>query len=69
MEAEPPDLVVLDLMMPRMDGHQVLKQDADEPAAARHPGGLSVGQRREPNVVIGVGLAAADYITKPFRPA
>jgi DNA-binding response OmpR family regulator len=68
MEAEPPDLVVLDLMMPHMDGHQVLKRMLMSPRLRDIPVVFLSANDREPNVIIGVGLGAADYITKPFRP-
>ena len=63
-----PDIVLLDVMMPGMDGYEVcrrLKADAGHP---RHPGDLrdrpERGGRRDP----GFALGAADYITKPFSP-
>ncbi|MFO0980509.1 MAG: response regulator [Planctomycetota bacterium] len=68
LEADPPDLVVLDLMMPRMDGHQVLKRMLMSPRLRRIPVIFVSANDQEPNVVIGIGLGAADYITKPFRP-
>jgi DNA-binding response OmpR family regulator len=68
MEAEPPDLVVLDLMMPRMDGHQVLKKMLMSPTLRDIPVVFLSANDREPDLVIGMGLGAADYITKPLRP-
>ncbi len=60
-----PDLVVLDLMMPKMDGFEVTKgirQDSDVPI-------LMLTVRREDTVkVAGFELGADDYLTKPFNP-
>ena len=60
-----PDLIVLDLMMPKLDGFEVTKgvrQDSDVPI-------LMLTVRREDNVkVAGLELGADDYLTKPFNP-
>ncbi len=60
-----PDLVVLDLMMPKLDGFEVTKgirQDSDVPI-------LMLTVRREDAVkVAGFELGADDYLTKPFNP-
>ena len=60
-----PDLVVLDLMMPKLDGFEVtkaLRQRSDVPI-------LMLTVRREDTVkVAGLELGADDYLTKPFNP-
>lgn len=60
-----PDLVVLDLMMPKLDGFEVtkaLRQHSDVPI-------LMLTVRREDTVkVAGLELGADDYLTKPFNP-
>ena len=60
-----PDLVVLDLMMPKLDGFEVTKgirQHADTPILM-----LTV-RREDPVKVAGLELGADDYLTKPFNP-
>ena len=60
-----PDLVVLDLMMPKLDGFEVTKgirQHSDVPILM-----LTV-RREDPVKVAGLELGADDYLTKPFNP-
>jgi two-component system KDP operon response regulator KdpE len=62
---EMPDLVLLDIMMPEMDGYETLKrirEDSSVPVIF-----LSV-KAEEPDRVRGLDLGADDYITKPFSP-
>ncbi|WP_331234247.1 response regulator transcription factor [Natronorarus salvus] len=65
---ELPDLVVLDVMMPRMDGFQVLERIRDEEALADLPVLLLTARSREDDVVEGFERGATDYVTKPFSP-
>jgi DNA-binding response OmpR family regulator len=65
MRAQRPDLLVLDVMMPRLDGLQVLRQLGDEPAV---PVVLLTARSTENDVLLGLYLGADDYITKPFSP-
>ena len=65
-----PDLVVLDWMMPRMNGLEVcaaLRSDAD-PALARTPVLLLTAKAQEPDLERGFAAGATDYIVKPFSP-
>lgn len=65
---DPPDLVVLDLMLPGMDGLQVcraLKQDANTRNIAVV---MVTAKGEETDVVAGLELGADDYVTKPFSP-
>ena len=63
-----PDLIVLDLMLPGIDGFEVcrlLKQDA----ATQHiPVLMLTAKGEETDIVVGLELGADDYITKPFSP-
>ena len=63
-----PDLIVLDAMMPVMDGFEVLRRlKADEDT--RHiPVVMLTALKREQDVVGGLQLGAADYLAKPFIP-
>ncbi|ELY56539.1 response regulator receiver protein [Natronococcus amylolyticus DSM 10524] len=65
---ELPDLVVLDVMMPRMDGFQVLERIRDEDTLADLPVLMLTARSREDDVVEGFERGATDYVTKPFSP-
>jgi len=65
----PPDLVVLDLMLPGMDGLAVCRALKREPATARVPVLMVTARGTESDVVNGLNLGADDYVVKPFSPA
>jgi len=67
--ASPPDLVILDVMMPRMNGFEVLERLRSSSATAKLPVIMLTGRAREEDVVHGFDLGATDYIVKPFSPA
>ena len=59
-----PDLVVLDVMLPGYDGHEVCRRiQADRPV----PVLMLTARSDETDVLVGLGLGADDYLTKPFR--
>ncbi len=62
---EKPDLIVLDLMMPEMDGHAFMRQHRKEHET---PIILLTARVEETDKVLGLELGADDYITKPFSP-
>ena len=67
---EKPDLVVLDLMLPEMDGLEVcraLRRDRD-PVVADTPIIMLTARVEEADKLIGLELGADDYVTKPFSP-
>ncbi|MDX1437893.1 MAG: response regulator, partial [Anaerolineales bacterium] len=62
---EKPDLVVLDIMMPGMDGYEFIRQyrkESDTPVI------LLTARVEESDKVLGLELGADDYVTKPFSP-
>ncbi|MBD2383815.1 response regulator [Trichormus variabilis FACHB-319] len=63
-----PDLVVLDAMMPVMDGFEVLRRLKVDPQASSIPVIMLTALRREADVVGALQLGAADYLVKPFIP-
>ena len=64
----PPDLVVLDLMLPGMDGMQVCQALRAEPATSGLPILMLTARGEEADRVRGLELGADDYVTKPFSP-
>lgn len=66
--AEKPDLVVLDLMLPEIDGLEVCKRLRSAPETAMLPIIMLTAKAEESDTVIGLELGADDYVTKPFSP-
>jgi two-component system sensor histidine kinase/response regulator len=62
----PPDLILLDVMMPGMDGMEVCKRLKTDPRTERIPVIFLTSQDEEYGEEQGLTLGAADYITKPF---
>ena len=62
-----PDLIVLDLMLPEMDGTEVCKQLRREPTTARTPIVMLTAKAAEIDRVLGLELGADDYVTKIGR--
>jgi len=65
---ERPDLMVLDLMLPEVDGLEVCKILRRDPATAGIPVIMLTARAAEMDRVIGLELGADDYVTKPFSP-
>ncbi|MET3780767.1 DNA-binding response OmpR family regulator [Brevundimonas sp. 1080] len=63
-----PDLVVLDAMMPVMDGFEVLRRLKAGAGTRNIPVIMLTALKREQDVVGGLQLGAADYLAKPFIP-
>jgi two-component system, OmpR family, alkaline phosphatase synthesis response regulator PhoP len=68
MKAEKPDLVVLDIMMPKLDGYEVCKSIKSNPATKQTPVILLSAKGRNVDQKLGFDVGADDYITKPFSP-
>ncbi|MCX6925244.1 MAG: response regulator [Verrucomicrobia bacterium] len=66
--AVPLNLIVLDLMLPEIDGLEVCKMLQRDPATARIPIIMLTARATEIDRVLGLELGAEDYITKPFSP-
>jgi DNA-binding response OmpR family regulator len=66
--AEHPDLVILDLMLPEMDGLEVCKRIRADAKTAMTPIIMLTAKAEETDTVIGLELGADDYVTKPFSP-
>ncbi|MFN4297709.1 MAG: response regulator transcription factor [Brevundimonas sp.] len=63
-----PDLLVLDAMMPVMDGFEVLRRLKADRDTRNIPVIMLTALKREQDVVSGLQLGAADYLAKPFIP-
>ncbi len=63
---ESPDLIVLDLMLPGLDGMEVARRLKADPRTATTPIVMLTAKGEETDVVIGLTLGADDYVTKPF---
>ena len=66
--ARPPDLVVLDVMLPKIDGFSVCEILRRTPSTARLPIILLTACASESARVIGLELGADDYVVKPLSP-
>jgi two-component system phosphate regulon response regulator PhoB len=63
-----PALIVLDLMMPGMDGLEVCRELRRDPDTERTPIIMLTARAAESDRVVGLELGADDYLTKPFSP-
>src|SRR5262245_31460673 len=63
-----PDLVLLDLMLPGIDGVEICRQLKRDPVTRGIPVMMLTAKGEESDVVLGLGVGADDYITKPFSP-
>ena len=67
-QREKPDLVLLDLMLPGMDGLEVCRTLKGAPATSALPIIMLTARAEEVDKIIGLELGADDYMTKPFSP-
>ncbi len=65
--SEQPDLILLDVMMPEMDGFEVCRQLKTDPSTAEIPVIFITAQDEPEDVVKGLGAGGVDYISKPFQ--
>jgi two-component system, OmpR family, alkaline phosphatase synthesis response regulator PhoP len=63
-----PDLLVLDVMMPRLDGLDVCRIVRSEPGLEHLPVLMLTARSSEDDLLLGLDLGADDYLTKPFSP-
>jgi two-component system alkaline phosphatase synthesis response regulator PhoP len=68
VRSEPPDLIVLDLMLPGIDGIEVARELKNDFTTKSIPIVMLTAKGEEADIVTGLELGADDYITKPFSP-
>jgi len=69
VRAQPPDVLLLDLMLPGLDGLEItraLRRDANNPVVSRLPILILTARDAEIDKVVGLEVGADDYLTKPF---
>ena len=69
LREERPDLVVLDLMLPDVDGYELCQQARQDPALATTPILMLTARAQEAERRKGLDVGATEYVTKPFRVA
>ena len=67
IKSEPPDIVLLDVMMPEMDGFEVCRRIKAEPATALLPVIMVTALNEQSDRVTGLEAGADDFLTKPVR--
>lgn len=65
----PPDLIILDVMMPGLTGLQILERIRQNDALEDVPVIMLTSRGREEHVIEGLERGATDYMTKPFSPS
>jgi len=68
LEESGPDLLLLDLMLPGMDGLEICRRIRGDDKNRELPIIMVTAKGEESDVVLGLGLGADDYIVKPFKP-
>ncbi|MDH4036465.1 MAG: response regulator [Candidatus Krumholzibacteria bacterium] len=68
IEKSSPQLVVLDLMLPEIDGLELCRKLKSDPLTRSIPVIMVTAKGEESDVVLGLGVGADDYVTKPFSP-
>ena len=68
LKTEKPNLIILDLMLPGMDGLEICRLIKQEGKGANIPIIMLTAKSEEADVVVGLQMGADDYVTKPFSP-
>ena len=66
---QPPDLILLDIVMPEMDGYEVLKRLKNDDDTKNIPVIFVTSKGKEEDETKGLEMGAVDYISKPFNPS
>jgi two-component system alkaline phosphatase synthesis response regulator PhoP len=65
---EKPDVIVMDIMMPKMDGYEACKKIKADPSTKNIPVILLTAKGRDADRKLGSEAGADDYVVKPFSP-
>jgi DNA-binding response OmpR family regulator len=68
MEQESPELVILDVMMPVMDGLEVIRRAKGDERLRDIPVIMVTSREQDSDILEAIKLGAADYLVKPFMP-
>ena len=68
VKAIEPDLILLDIMMPGLDGYQVYEALKEDPATESIPVIFLTAKGKTDDILKGIALGVDDYIRKPFKP-
>ncbi|MBU0468218.1 MAG: response regulator transcription factor [Candidatus Omnitrophica bacterium] len=68
VKASKPDLIILDIMLPGMDGLEICKNLKRDQSAEDIPIIMLTAKSQESDKIVGLELGADDYVTKPFSP-
>jgi two-component system alkaline phosphatase synthesis response regulator PhoP len=68
VESQTPDLILLDIMLPGLDGLKVCRKLKDNPKFNSIPIVMLTAKGEESDIVAGLNMGADDYVTKPFSP-
>ena len=66
IRAQPPDLAIVDIMLPRLSGTDLVSEMRQDPRTAGVPVIMMTAKGTESDIVVGLRLGADDYVTKPF---
>lgn len=67
-KSEHPDMIILDLMLPEMDGFEICKRIRSDAKIAETPIIILTAKTEEADTIVGLELGADEYVTKPFSP-
>lgn len=68
LDRDPPDIVILDIMLPYHDGLEIVEALRNRPSWQAVPVLMLTAKAREADIVRALELGADDYVTKPFQP-
>jgi DNA-binding response OmpR family regulator len=68
LSSDRPDMMILDLMLPEMDGLELCKKIRSKPETALLPIIMLTAKSEESDTIVGLELGADDYVAKPFSP-
>ena len=68
LDEKKPNLILLDIMMPGMDGYEVAKRIRADPARADIVIAMVSAKKEDHDILTGIDMGAVAFVTKPFKP-